>query len=369
MATTVQRVLYEVDRRWGREYRRVRDRLGLSGPPRIVPYRGWSFRDRAVVLARLLEDRGAPEWREGASLRHTFSASYKRYATLEIPEAELEARWGSASWRERTDEEGHFVLTVTPPERVEPGWSEVHLCLPGRGVSTHAEVLVTPTDAPWGVISDIDDTVIDTNVRHPLARMAALFLTDSRVRLPFAGVAALYRALGRGASPIFYLSSSPWNLYEHLTVLFERHDVPKGPMLLRDWGISREGIAPLGGHAHKQQRVAQLFTDHPGLSFVLIGDSGQEDAKHYVAAAERHRGRVIAIYIRDVGTRRRGALAALERRARACGTELVVVEDSVAAARHAVACGLLRADDVADVIDDRKLDEALPSPVEQAFEP
>lgn len=320
-----------------------------------------------MVLARVMEDRGAPEWREGASLRHTFEASYKRYATLEIPEVEVEVRWAGCTYHEPTDDEGHLVLAITPPQGLAEGWSSVELSLPGRGVTERAEVWVTPPTARMAVVSDIDDTVIDTNVRHPVARAAALFLTDSRVRLPFAGVAALYRALHRGSSPIFYVSSSPWNLYEHLTVLFDRHEVPRGPMLLRDWGISREGIAPLGGHAHKQHKVSQLITDHPGVPFVLIGDSGQEDAKHYVAVAERHRGSVAAIYIRDVGARRRASLDELVRRARACGTEMVVVEDSVSAARHAAALGLIRADDVADVADDRRLDEALPSPVEQAF--
>ncbi len=59
---------------------------------------------------------------------------------------------------------------------------------------------------------------------------------------------------------------------------------------------------------------------------------------------------------------------ATPRRACAAGTELGVVEDSVAAARHAAACGLIRADDVAEVAPDRRLVEALPSPVEPVLE-
>ena len=162
------------------------------------------------------------------------------------------------------------------------------------------------------------------------------------------------------------MSSSPWNLYEHLAVLFERHDIPKGPMILRDWGISRNGFAPLGGHTHKVAKVNRLLLDHPGLPFVLIGDSGQEDARHYVAIAEHHRGRVPVIYIRDVG-HRHPELDALIGRARACGTELVVVEDSVAAAEHAAAIGLIAREDVARVAEDRRADEAMSGPLESAL--
>lgn len=345
----------------------MRDVLGVSLPPRVVPYRGWGFGERATIRARVVEDRGAPPFSEGASLRQTFAASYKRYATLEIPEAELEVRWGASIFHDRTDEEGHIELVVSPPPEATPGWNELELRLPGDGLATHAEVLMTSPSAELAVVSDIDDTVIVTNVRHPVDRAATFFLTDSRVRLPFEGVAAFYRALHRKRNPIFYVSSSPWNLYEHLVVLFSRHALPKGPMLLRDWGISRQGLAPLGGHAHKQETVNQLVTDHPGLPFVLIGDSGQEDARHYVAIAERHPGRVRAIYIRDVGSFRRREMRKLVDRAREHGTELVLVEDSVAAARHAASIGLIRDRDVAAVARDQRADEAMPTPIEQAL--
>lgn len=367
LSNAVQRALYEADKRWGRAYRRGRDLLGVSLPPRIVPYRGYGSRERSRVLARVIEDRGAPEWREGAPLAHTFLASYKRYATVEIPEAEVEVRWGASSYRAQTDEEGHLELVVSTPPGASGGWNDVELRLPGSAARAAGEVLVVPGSAEIAVVSDIDDTIIVTNVRHPLQRAATFFLTDSRVRLPFEGVAAFYRALHRGKNPIFYVSSSPWNLYEHLSVLFSKHDIPKGPMLLRDWGISREGFAPLGGHAHKQRKVNQLVSDHPALPFVLVGDSGQEDARHYVAVAEHHPGRVRVIYIRDVGLSRRADMAALADRARAHGTELVLIRDSVAAARHAAAIGLLDEGDVAEVAEDRRADEARPTPLEQAL--
>jgi phosphatidate phosphatase APP1 len=363
----IQRVLYELDRRVGRGYRRARAGLGLANPPRIVPYRGWGFGEQATLLARVLEDRGAPPFAEGAPLAQTFMAAYRRYATVEIPEVELRVRWASQSFSATTDDEGHILSAVTIPGEAAPGWNDIELELKDGAARAKGEVLITPATASLAIVSDIDDTVIDTNVRHPLARAAALFLTDSRVRLPFAGIAAFYRALSRGDRPTFYVSSSPWNLYEHLCVLFERHDLPKGPVLLRDWGISRTHIAPGWGHAHKVEKVNALVVGHPGVSFVLIGDTSQEDAQHYVAIAEHHPGRVRAIYIRDVGGTHERQLEAYARRARDHGTELVVVEDSVAAARHAASIGLISHEDIASVAADRRADEAMPSPIEQVL--
>ena len=47
------------------------------------------------------------------------------------------------------------------------------------------------------------------------------FLNNARTRLPFAGVAEFYRSLqlgrnGKRNNPFFYVSSSPWNLYDLL---------------------------------------------------------------------------------------------------------------------------------------------------------
>lgn len=339
LAATVQHALYRVDRGWGRAYRRARRRLGLSRPARLAPYRGYAFGGRARILARALEDRGVPEPIEGAGLRRALLASWKRYATLEIPEAPVQVRWGDARWTTRLDEEGHLDLGLPVPEGIAPGWHRVQVSLRDRPAEAEAEVLVIDEAARFAVVTDIDDTVIDTNVRHPLDRMAALFLTDTRTRLPFEGASALYRALTGGRRPLFYLSSSPWNLYEHLDALFDRHELPRGPMLLREWGISRSGVAPLGGHAHKAEKLEQLF-DHVALPFVLIGDSGQEDARHYSVAAERWPDRVKAIVIRDVGVIGRGVREA-EERARKADVPLFVVQDSHAAARALAGLGLI----------------------------
>ncbi len=365
LTAALQHGLYRVDRRWGRGYRRLRRRLGLARPPRIAAYRGYAFGGRARVLGRALEDRGVPAPTEGAGLRRALLASWQRYATIELPEAEIEVRWGAQRWQTTLDEEGHLDLVVPLTASPPPGWHRVALSLRHHEADAEADVLVIDEAARFAVVTDIDDTVIDTNVRHPLDRAAALFLTDARTRLPFQGAAALYRALAGRRRPVFYLSSSPWNLYEHLDALFERHALPKGPMLLREWGISRHGLAPLGGHAHKAEKLEQLLS-HVALPFVLIGDSGQEDAQHYSAVAERWPDRVLAIVIRDVGVFGRGVEDA-RARAERVGVPLFVTEDSGAAARALAGLGLLDEAQVSDVEEGSRAEAQAPSAFAEAL--
>lgn len=330
----------------------LRRSLGIDRELRILPYRGYGTPARALVKARVLEDRHAagPSQRKGVATH--LQSFYLRYATREIPFAQVRVRWGRSSWVARADEEGFIDQWITPPEGVSPGWHRVHLEVAegeGRGTSVEALVFIAGPEAELGVISDVDDTVIVTGVRHPLKRARALFFSEAKARLPFEGVPSLYAALRDGKSghahnPLFYVSSSPWNLYEHLEEFFSINDLPRGALLLRDWGLSKNGFAPGGGHGHKIARIEEVLSTFPHLPFILMGDSGQEDAEHYLTTLRAHPGRILAIYIRDVtrSPARAKALETLAQEALALGSELHVVQSSDEAARHAASRGWIR---------------------------
>ena len=78
---------------------------------------------------------------------------------------------------------------------------------------------------------------------------------------------------------------------------------------------------------------------------MLIGDSGEQDAEIYREAARAHPGRIRAIYIRDAQLEHRAtAVRAIAEELRAGPTPLLLVSDTVAAAEHAAAHGLIQPD-------------------------
>jgi phosphatidate phosphatase APP1 len=218
------------------------------------------------------------------------------------------------------------------------------------------------------VISDIDDTVVQTGATHWLRAARGALLGNAYTRLPFPGVAAFYRALragadGRAANPFFYVSSSPWNLYDVLAQLIELHGIPAGPLLLRDWGLSREA-RPFGHRTHKLAAIRAVAETFPELPLMLIGDSGQEDPEIYHEVVGLFPGRVAAIYIRNVspGADRVEAIRALAEKVLAAGSALVLAEDTVAAARHAAAHGWIAAASLPAVVANKEKDEPVPTP-------
>lgn len=353
------RAIYAANRAWDRNRTRLRRKIGWSRPPVIIAHRGFGTHHRAVVRARVLEDRGALHFEDRSTLGR-LGAAYRRYATWKMPNEPVLIRWNEREVETKTDREGYVEQWIQPPASAHDGWNFVDIELPRYDCTTRGSVLVTGPRAEFAVLSDIDDTIIETGATNPIKRAYALFWADTRTRLPFEGVAAFYRALWHGKSgdaknPMLYLSSSPWNLHQHLEVLLERHDIPDGAMLLRDWGFGPEGFAPTGGHGHKVAKAAEVFDVLDPLPLVLIGDSGQEDAQHYATLVEQHPERVRAVYIRDLGAHDRRVDEAVERM-RAQGVPVLLASDTAAAAEHAGQIGLLDARCLEDVRRDRDED-------------
>jgi phosphatidate phosphatase APP1 len=174
---------------------------------------------------------------------------------------------------------------------------------------------------------------------------------NAHTRLPFEGAAAFYRALQSGAdsnsfNPIFYLSSSPWNLYDMLEDFLDVHGFPPGPLFLKDWSPT-----VLGKHRdHKMGVIRRLLRTYEDLPFVLIGDSGEEDPEIYLQAVREHPGRMRAVYIREVTSGAREAeVTAMAGEARKLRAEMLAVPDSAVAAEHAASISLIASDALAAV--------------------
>jgi phosphatidate phosphatase APP1 len=168
------------------------------------------------------------------------------------------------------------------------------------------EMLIPSEKCNFGVISDIDDTILNTGVTSflKLKLLFNTFFRNVRKRSPLEGASQFYRQLHRGvsgndANPMFYVSHSPWNLYRYLELFLKANDFPKGPVLLRDFP-SPFRKKETAEKPQKQKEIIDLLNTYPEMSFILIGDSGEHDADIYIEIAEAFPDRIKAIYLRSV---------------------------------------------------------------------
>jgi phosphatidate phosphatase APP1 len=214
----------------------------------------------------------------------------------------------------------------------------------------------------YGIISDIDDTIVPTGATRLWEMIKTTFLGNAYSRIPFPGVSAFYKAMEKGrdeieSNPLFYVSSSPWNLYDFLMEFLEVHHIPKGPLMLRDIGLSREQLIAGSHYAHKLAQVEKIFEFFKDIPFILIGDSGQHDPEIYLQVIADYPGRVKMIYIRDIQISRHAAMEEIQLKMQNFGVEMLLMTDTMDAARHALSKGWILKSDVIDIAETKKEDE------------
>lgn len=333
-------------------------------PFHIVAYRGYAGNGRVLVLGRVLQDEGLPRPDPGHSKVRNILAMLKRLESDPLPFARVQARLPEGPHEILADDEG-FLRQWLPLGPASTPWSSIQLVLadPTHGVPrvVEAPFLTPPASATYGVISDMDDTVLQSHVSDFLRAARVVLLENARTRLPFPGVAAFYRALEQGpdggaGNPIFYVSSSPWNLYDVIVDFLEAQQMPAGPLLLRDWDLGR---SPLRNAVYKTGVIREILATYPLLPFLLVGDSAQEDPQIYADIVAGHPGRILAVYIRNVRQHPEDspAIRELTDRVARAGSTLVMADDTVAAARHAVAHGWIREQTLRDIGQEKRADE------------
>ena len=348
----------------------LRKRLNVDHPLQIVTYRSYGTLNRLYVTGRVLRDKGIRKATDQDTVLNNLLSMYKRFESDEVPHARLKINFEEKEYFAETNREGYFTLNLYTdvPITWTDMWHEVNVELVAApysfktGIKTIAHVLVPPVDAEYGIISDIDDTVVKTSATNLLAMSRNTFFHNAHSRLPFAGVAEFYKSLqlgrnGKRNNPFFYVSSSPWNLYDLLIDFLDLNDIPEGPLLLRDFGldVNKESADQMG---HKFKEIRQILEAYPHLNFVLIGDSGQEDPKIYREIVAQFPDRILAIYIRDVQLADREKIAIdISKSLASDKVEMVIVDNTVEAAEHAAKTGLIYTEEIPRIIVDKKQDK------------
>ena len=303
-----------------------------KAPVRIQPYFGHRSRNRLLLSARALKS-GKPQF-ENAGRLQAMRTMLAQFASREAEGVEVRleidlAEGGKEVFTRVTDKEGfvHFDIELDPklalPERTM--WDVVALrwrnedgeqCVEGH--------VLAPSEATrLAVISDIDDTIIETGITSGFRSIMKNWkrvlaqLPEERIAVP--GADAFYGALGGGAvlhegeasaekhvsatnRPFFYISSSPWNLYSYLVAFQKVNNLPLGPLKLRDWGFNRETLGRKGHGAHKSAAIREILAMYPDIRFALIGDDTQGDLPAYGEAVREYPGRIAAIFLRKAAS-------------------------------------------------------------------
>jgi len=260
----------------------------------IEAYAGYSTPQHIIVRGRVLT-----ALRRNAPLpNQSWFTNLRQMISLFLTDEVADVTVISGDVTAQTDEEGYFTLLL--PLVDKSGWIDVPVTIKDRDGVTQCPVLMLPPNADYLVISDIDDTVLKTGAYSLVRNLWTSMTGNATTRYIFPDAIAFLSDLTvNDRNPLFYVSSSPWNLYTFLNQIFARTNLPRGPMFLRDLGLSETKFITDGHGNHKGASIDTIMATQPDLPAILIGDSGQKDAKIYAAAIDRHPGRIRAVVLRQ----------------------------------------------------------------------
>ncbi|MFN2399917.1 MAG: App1 family protein [Gemmatimonadaceae bacterium] len=341
-------------------------------PFEVLAYRGYGNGIRAHVYGRALQKLViGPSTDADSTLRNLLN-TYRRADSDPLAHARVMIEYAGKKTSMEADDEGFFGGWIEPEERLDNGdeWQkyDVELLSPAvadtEKVKGKGEILIPSASARFGVISDIDDTVIQSRVSNFRQAARTVMLGNARTRLPFPGVAAFYQALRNGAggdekNPIFYVSSSPWNIYDVIAEFMDLQKIPHGPLLLRDWDIALDSLSSSRHFDHKGVAIRSIMQLYPDMQFILIGDTSQHDPEIYRQIVAELPNRVRAIYIRDVtlSAERSSSVKKLAAEVLTAHSTLVLSEDTLGAATHGAEHGWISSAALPEVQQEKRADE------------
>jgi len=314
--------------------------------PGVVGFGGIGSERSARILGRVLMARGD----DGRSWLQT-RRGWRQFFNAQVPRQPVLITVGNARRLAFADRGGFVDMTILG-HGLEPGWHDatIHVLHAGDvralGLSEDTATKLattlrtaTPLPAPasamyerprkghiragrptsvrlrivsdhehFGVVSDIDDTVMVSMLPRLVTAAKHAFLDRVSSREAVPGMAHLLTTLTTSSAssevvpegthaPIIYLSTGAWNVVPTHRSFFKRHGFPAGPMLMTDWGPTNTGLFR-SGIEHKRTELRRLMIDLPDVTWLLVGDDGQHDPLIYGEAAREHSDRVAAVAVR-----------------------------------------------------------------------
>ncbi|WP_341729220.1 phosphatase domain-containing protein [Brooklawnia sp.] len=268
----------------------------------IIPFTGYGSADHVRVLGRLvLRPVKARSYIGMYAEAFLHQRGWRNFVTAPVPRRPVTVKVGDEELELVTDRSGYIDVTVKTSALTD-SWQGVTLST-DEATATPVPVQVVPADEQFGLISDIDDTILSTWLpRALLAAWNSFVLTEGN-RQAVPGMARMYQKLlaENPGAPIVYVSTGAWNTLPFLSRFMKRHGFPDGPMLLTDFGPTQTGWFR-SGPEHKRRALAELARDFPNIRWLLVGDDGQHDPAIYREFAELRPGHVRMIAIRQLSS-------------------------------------------------------------------
>ena len=223
-------------------------------------------------------------------------ACSERKITLNYGDQKLELETNKYGYFETTIEHVHDYDELKSINLSEKN-KTVHI--PPENFSLHT----TNVDSSELLISDIDDTVLETNISNTIKKLHSILFTKVERRKTVDDVYNWIKNFAKEGNQVCYVSNSEQNLYPLIYHFLRSNSFPQGPLFLkffRSWTDLLLGKKKPSGKVHKLDTLSKLASMFSHSEITLLGDNTQEDFSIYLEIANRYPESICRIIIREV---------------------------------------------------------------------
>ncbi|MBQ3359591.1 MULTISPECIES: App1 family protein [Microbacterium] len=259
----------------------------------VVPFPGYGGPGWVRVVGRVLI---VPPQRRGKDGELASIRGWRSFVGIPVSFAKVSVHVGDTVHQVVADRGG--VVDAVIHADLDAGWQTFRVSTEEQE-PVEATAFVVGESTTFGVVSDVDDTVMVTALPRPFIAFWNSFVLDEHARIPVPGMGVLLDQLLRQhpGAPMVYLSTGAWNIAPTLRRFLSRHLFPAGSMLLTDWGPTHDRWFR-SGREHKLTNLRRLADEFPHVRWLLIGDDGQHDEAIYSTFLEEHPDSVAGVAIR-----------------------------------------------------------------------
>lgn len=280
-----------------------------SGEHWHLPVHGWIYEPqdskvRKAAFAKLLDSK------YDLTVSEESAANFSRRLNLLVADNErgktiVVTMAGRDHALAASAENGHFASTIVLSAKdVEQyssdGFIEYTASSSGARPRTFSGSVKLIDPSGVSVISDIDDTVKISNVGDHRSLLESTFLLDFAAA---PGMSELYQGWSEDSDVAFhFVSSSPWQLYSPLREFMRDNHFPTATFSLKPVRFRDETLFDLfkKGTETKPPAIEAILDRYKARTFILVGDSGEQDPEVYAAILRERPEQIAKIYIRNV---------------------------------------------------------------------
>lgn len=321
----------------------------MSSKAAIKVYHGFGHKHNMEVFGHVFGKKASFIHHSSRNPLVNLLALFRLFFMKPLAHVPVHIQWGGQVVHSHSEYDGFFRFSWNSVEETPAGWHDVEVKSTNEvSVSLGRGKIFVPHITQYGIISDIDDTVLVSHSATILKRLRELLFKSPAQRTIFKDTARYYQLLAQAHTTLdapnafFYVSSSEWNLYDYLRDIFSRHELPEGAFLLnqvkRWYQLWRTGKTK---HEGKLLRILRIFEVFPNQHFILIGDNTQADPAIYAKLASKYAHRIFAVYIRNVVPAHQEQTKISLHQIEQLGIHTFLFKESIDAIEHSKSIGLI----------------------------